>query len=79
MLFFPPFAFPMQIVPSSSHAADAVNFRSLKESKSLHLETQQSHVKGAGGPTTPGVDDVADDVDLFGGFSSITLYHDGES
>ncbi|ETW84319.1 hypothetical protein HETIRDRAFT_313476 [Heterobasidion irregulare TC 32-1] len=67
------------IVPSSSHAADAANFRSLKESKSLHLETQQSHIKGAGGPTTPGVDDVADDVDLFGGFSSITLYHDGES
>ncbi|THH10249.1 hypothetical protein EW146_g8436 [Bondarzewia mesenterica] len=75
------------IVPSSSNGTDAVNFRRMKESTSLHLESQQTHVRGVAGAGasqhssggTPGVDDGMEDADLFGAFSSITLHHDGES
>jgi len=62
-----------------------VNFRHLKESRSLHLEDQIRGVAGAGapaGPGTPGYDDgldVPSDGDLFGAFNSVTLHYDGES
>jgi hypothetical protein len=72
---------PMQIVPSSSNGLDAVNFRHMKESNSLHLEDQLTGVAGAGvystGLGTPGLDDGLDD-DLFTGFSSVTLHYDGD-
>lgn len=71
----------MQIVPSSSIGLDAVNFRHLKESNSLHLEDQFTGVEGAGmlptGPGTPAYDDGLDG-DLFTGFSSVTLHYDGD-
>ncbi|KAF8914096.1 kinase-like domain-containing protein [Gymnopilus junonius] len=51
------------IIPAASNAQDAVNFRNLKESHSLHLEEQLAE-EGA---------------DLFGAFSSVTLHYDGES
>jgi len=72
------------IVPSSSHGLDAVNFRHMKESNSLHLEDQFTGVAALGmvaaGPGTPGYDDGLDcpDGDLFGGFSSVTLHYDGD-
>jgi protein-serine/threonine kinase len=72
------------IIPSSSHGFDAINFRHLKESNSLHLEKQFTGVAAAGlmptGPGTPGFDDGLDvpDGDLFGGFSSVTLHYDGD-
>lgn len=63
-----------------------MNFRSLKESHSLHLEDQIQGVAGsATNPGTPGLS--ADDgmeappngaVDLFGAFSSVTLHYDGD-
>ncbi|KAL1680681.1 kinase-like domain-containing protein [Schizophyllum commune] len=77
------------IVPTSSNGVDAVNFRTMKESTSLHLEDE--HVKGsaqivgvagAGYVGTPGLgpaDDGLDkEKDLFGAFNSVTLHHDGE-
>jgi protein-serine/threonine kinase len=76
----------MQIVPSSSNGLDAVNFRHLKESNSLHLEDQIQGVAGPRyAPGTPGLtaddglDIPADGVDLFGAFNSVTLHYDGES
>ncbi|KAL0949624.1 hypothetical protein HGRIS_009669 [Hohenbuehelia grisea] len=70
------------IVPSSSNGVDAVNFRHLKESNSLHLEDQRIGVV-ASTPGTPGVDDGIDAPsqtgDLFVAFSSVTLKYDGES
>ncbi|KAK2466352.1 hypothetical protein APHAL10511_001994 [Amanita phalloides] len=55
------------IVPAASKGADAVNFRQLKESRSLHLEEQREEEgKGTGG-------------ELFEAFSSVTLLYDGES
>ncbi|KAF9484005.1 Pkinase-domain-containing protein [Pholiota conissans] len=54
------------IVPSMSNGQDAVNFRHLKESNSLHLEEQR---EGEG----VGMED------LFGQFSSVTLHYDGDS
>lgn len=53
-------------MPAASRGTDAVNFRNLKESHSLHLEEQaeQGGVEGQ---------------DLFGAFSSVTLHYDGES
>ena len=79
-------------MPTASNGIDAVNFRQIRESDSLHLERQQPHipgspnikgVAGAGGvPGTPGLDDGMEppppEVDLFGAFSSITLHYDGE-
>lgn len=73
------------IIPSSSNGLDAVNFRHLKESRSLHLEEQMRGVAGTSvpaGPGTPGYDDGMDapaDGDLFGAFNSVTLHYDGES
>ncbi|KAJ7095221.1 AGC/RSK protein kinase [Mycena belliarum] len=55
------------IIPSSSVGQDAVNFRHMKESNSLQLERQTIAV---GGDERLG--------DLFGGFSSVTLEHDGD-
>lgn len=54
----------MQIIPVASNALDAVNFRHLKESHSLHLEDQMAGVE--------------ETEDLFGAFSSVTLHYDGE-
>ncbi len=65
-----------------------MNFRQLHESTSLHLERQHSvNPGGASLPGTPGADGEdgaagalsAQDADLFGAFSSITLHYDGES
>ncbi|EMD40561.1 hypothetical protein CERSUDRAFT_45092 [Gelatoporia subvermispora B] len=83
------------IVPTASNGIDAVNFRQMHESTSLHLEKQHSTqsrapsqirgVAGAGAgsaPGTPGADDGLEppaDGDLFGAFSSMTLHYDGES
>ncbi|KZT72605.1 Pkinase-domain-containing protein [Daedalea quercina L-15889] len=98
------------IVPTVSNGVDAVNFRQMHESSSLHLEKQHSHspqasprppsavpsavygqhlpiraVAGAGVPATPGLrgddgmDPPPEEVDLFTGFSSITLHHDGDN
>ena len=73
-----------QIIPSQTKGNDAANFRSLKESNSLHLDDQ--NVPGAGLPSRHRTrrrrrDDVgqADGTDLFGAFSSVTLHYDGDS
>ncbi|KZT12977.1 Pkinase-domain-containing protein [Laetiporus sulphureus 93-53] len=96
------------IVPTVSNGADAVNFRQMRESHSLHLEKQHSRspqhsprppsqklshanqhlpVKGVAGSSVPGTPGLGpddgmepppEDVDLFTGFSSITLHYDGE-
>ena len=53
-------------MPTASNGIDAVNFRQLRESNSLHLEKQHTHipvppspglrgVAGAGVPGTPGL------------------------
>ena len=55
----------VQIIPSSSNATDAANFRHMKESNSLHLEEQSTG--------------VGESADLFGAFSSVTLHYDGDS
>jgi len=69
------------IIPSLSSGHDAVNFRNLKESHSLHLEDQTVGIAGitrqAG--TAGSNRDDADGVDLFGAFSSVTLHYDGDS
>lgn len=39
-----------QIVPTASNGVDAVNFRQMRESNSLHLEKQQPHVPPSPGP-----------------------------
>lgn len=71
----------MQIVPSLSNGLDAVNFRHLKESHSLHLEDQtqgpSSHPSTPGLPREDGMDGTSDD--LFGAFSSVTLHYDGDN
>ena len=53
------------IVPAASSGADAVNFRTLRESGSVDFERHGLEETGTG--------------DLFGAFSSVTLKHDGES
>ena len=80
-------------MPTASNGIDAVNFRQIRESDSLHLERQQSHipgspqirgVAGAGVPGTPGlhgddgIEPPPQEVDLFGAFNSMTLHYDGE-
>ncbi|KAF9246958.1 Pkinase-domain-containing protein [Melanogaster broomeanus] len=70
------------IVPTASNGQDAVNFRHLKESSSLHLEEQCTLRASPGLPGTPGYDDGLDtplDGDLFGAFNSVTIHYDGES
>lgn len=78
-------------MPTASNGIDAVNFRQMNESTSLHLEKQHSShapfkgVAGTGVPGSPGLggDDGMEtsppEVDLFNGFSSMTLHYDGES
>ncbi|KAF8665596.1 hypothetical protein AX16_000053 [Volvariella volvacea WC 439] len=56
------------IIPSQSNGVDAVNFRHMKESNSLHLEEQ-----------TLGQNFGREYDELFGAFSSVTLHYDGES
>lgn len=70
----------LQIIPSSSNGVDAVNFRQLKESRSLHFEDQTLSVASST-PGTPGEEggSPTQTGDLFGAFSSVTLHHDGES
>lgn len=78
-----------QIVPTASNGIDAVNFRQMNESTSLHLEKQHSSntqfrgVAGTSAPGSPGLgaDDgmeASPEVDLFNGFTSMTLHYDGE-
>ncbi|EPQ59603.1 Pkinase-domain-containing protein [Gloeophyllum trabeum ATCC 11539] len=95
------------IVPASSNGIDAVNFRHIQESTSVHLDKGSLHLQGVAGsapvltlpangsfaalpgkglpgslPSTPGVDDGMEHVDmasLFGGFSNVTLVHDGDT
>ena len=79
-----------QIVPALSNGIDAINFRNMKESKSLQLEAQGSGGGGAGGQVPGpaggggmGAEDGLEPLpegerDLFGGFSSVTLKYDGE-
>ncbi|KZT26991.1 Pkinase-domain-containing protein [Neolentinus lepideus HHB14362 ss-1] len=95
------------IVPASSNGIDAVNFRHIQESNSIHLDKGSLHLQGVAGaapvlslppngsmaglqgkglpgssPSTPGVDDGMENVDmasLFGGFSNVTLVHDGDT
>lgn len=73
-----------QIIPTSSNGIDAVNFRTLKESTSLHFDDHIRGIAGAGlspsGLLTPGLDDGMDlpDGDLFDKFSSVTLHYDGD-
>jgi protein-serine/threonine kinase len=74
-------------VPTASNGIDAVNFRHLQESTSLHLEKGEiMAVAGAGhpvngAPSTPGVDDGLDPMDaaLFASFSNVTLHYDDET
>lgn len=72
-------------MPASSNGVDAVNFRHLTESTSLHLERGEIvGVAGAGlpsTPNTPGLDDGLDPLDaaLFESFSNVTLHYDGET
>jgi len=70
----------MQIIPTMSNGQDAVNFRNLKESNSLHLEDQTQGLTGSSQPGTPGLS-IEDefDGDLFEAFNSVTLHYDGES
>jgi protein-serine/threonine kinase len=82
-VFPPP---PLQIVPASSNGVDAVNFRQMHESTSLHLDKGEilHGVAGAGAspltPGTPTMDDGIDPMDaaLFDQFSNVTLHYDGE-
>jgi len=74
------------IVPSSSKGQDAENFREMKESNSLHLDDQRQGVGGVTGTGGAGftVDDeefecAAQNGDLFGAFSSVTLHYDGDN
>lgn len=60
-----------KIVPAMSNGADAVNFRHLRESGSVDFEGQNAGVVVDDGLESSG-------EDLFGGFSSVTLKHDGE-
>ncbi|KAI0080771.1 Pkinase-domain-containing protein [Panus rudis PR-1116 ss-1] len=81
------------IIPAPSNAADASNFRNIKESNSLHLANEHSThpspsmpnsslPSGSHGqlkiPGTPdGIEPVAE-KDMFQKFASITLEYDGE-
>lgn len=74
-----------QIVPAFSNGLDAINFRTVRESRSLNLDGQ-----GSGTPKTAeiratagkkGVGDEEGDAVVanpFSGFSSVTLHHDDE-
>jgi protein-serine/threonine kinase len=66
-----------------SNGQDAVNFRHMKESHSLHLEDQTPGTAGYSHVDTPGADDglemTAENGDLFGAFNSVTLHYDGET
>ncbi|KAI6105749.1 Pkinase-domain-containing protein [Pisolithus sp. B1] len=68
------------IIPAASNGADAMNFRHLKESNSLHLENQTG-LETRAPPHTVGYDDGMDvppGRDLFGAFNSVTIHYDGE-
>jgi protein-serine/threonine kinase len=99
-----PRAHTSQIIPVVTNAADAVNFRNIRESLSLDLENQDlCHSTPSSVPPTPGrrvtgengqwlgsgtkTPSVAGSPgpvsppqheDLFVGFSSVTLHHDGD-
>jgi serine/threonine protein kinase len=65
------------IVPVRTQKSEAVNFRRMNDSTSLDLDSQSLAIST---PGTPGVDDPQSPWpdDLFGGFSSVTLHHDGD-
>ena len=66
-----------QIVPTPSNGQDAAHFRSMKESRSLHLD-----LEGEGGEALAAgllADDGQRAEDLFGAFSSVTLHYDGDA
>ena len=42
-------------MPAVSNGSDAVNFRQMSESDSLHLERQHNHIPGSPGPMFKGV------------------------
>ncbi|KEI36618.1 uncharacterized protein L969DRAFT_90593 [Mixia osmundae IAM 14324] len=62
------------IVPTISNGVDAVNFRTIRDSKSLDLEGQIRAVAGNGGPIT---EEASDPVqpNPFIDFTSLTLHH----
>jgi len=66
----------LQIIPSSSSGPEGANFRSMKESTSLHLEEETI---GMASTRRMYEGMQADGTDLFGGFSNVTLHYDGES
>ncbi|TCD71314.1 hypothetical protein EIP91_011085 [Steccherinum ochraceum] len=66
----------LQIIPTASNGVDAVNFRQMRESSSLNLETQHTtpasshpsspnpssqHIKAVAGQGTPGTPGFVDD------------------
>jgi hypothetical protein len=57
---------------------DTINFRTLRESRSLDLDNQ---IVAVAGSKKAGDDDSTDVVvaDPFDGFTSVTLHHDGDS
>jgi protein-serine/threonine kinase len=73
-VFLPPFV--PQIVPLISNGHDAVNFRQMKESQSLHLEDQ---ISGCSEYREDELDLAMEKGDLFEAFNSVTLHYDGES
>ena len=42
-------------MPTASNGVDAVNFRQMRESDSLHLERQHNHIPGSPSPPFMGV------------------------
>lgn len=66
------------IVPATSNGVDTINFRPLRESKSLDLDGQ---IKAVAGSRTAHHGESADDSvvpDPFSDFTSITRSHDGD-
>lgn len=59
------------IVPSATNGLDTVNFRAMKDSKSLDLD---AHMKGRAGRAG----DRDDGEDPFVEFTSLTRHHDGD-
>jgi protein-serine/threonine kinase len=59
------------IVPAATNGLDTVNFRNMKDSKSLDLDGQMRGKAGKAGTTDDGEDPFVD-------FSSLTRQHDGD-
>lgn len=66
----------LQIIPAAGNGlGGAGHFRPPKDSSSLDLERQTVSATGGNGP---GVTGYETDMDLFEGFSSVTLKYDGD-